>query len=276
MTMADPPGFDILSGAHPTSAPDPVLTSRPFAEPLDGDDYAERARRKARQEALEALGSSRFTNRELSRLDFGARLLDLAEDERVPLLERVKFMAIFAEMLDEFFQVRVVGAGGPGGGLGDHPLRRRPAARPSSSGPSASASSSWWPARTGSSSTSWCPQLAAGRDPALGLVLARRRRPALSGRRLPPPDVPGAHAARGRPLPPVPLHLEPLAQPGRRGRGPGHRRAPHRPGEGPAGLAPLRRDARRRARGPTGAGDRRPPRHPVPGHDDRPRTTSSG
>ncbi len=73
------------------------------------DDYAERARRKARQEAIEAIGPKRYTNRELSRLDFGARLLDLAADERVPLLERVKFMAIFAEMLDEFFQVRVAG-----------------------------------------------------------------------------------------------------------------------------------------------------------------------
>jgi polyphosphate kinase len=80
-----------------------------FGYEHQGDDYAERSRRKARQEAIEAVGPSRFTNRELSRLDFGARLLDLAEDGRVPLLERVKFMAIFAEMLDEFFQVRVSG-----------------------------------------------------------------------------------------------------------------------------------------------------------------------
>ncbi len=57
--------------------------------------------------AIESFGPSRFSNRELSRLDFGARLLDLAEDTSQPLLERVKFMAIFAELLDEFFQVRV-------------------------------------------------------------------------------------------------------------------------------------------------------------------------
>ncbi len=58
---------------------------------------------------IASFGYQRFTNRELSRLDFGARLLDLSEDDGVPLLERVKFMAIFSELLDEFFQVRVAG-----------------------------------------------------------------------------------------------------------------------------------------------------------------------
>ena len=56
---------------------------------------------------IEAFGYQRFTNREQSRLDFGGRLLDLAEDDGVPLLERTKFLAIFSELLDEFFQVRV-------------------------------------------------------------------------------------------------------------------------------------------------------------------------
>jgi polyphosphate kinase len=60
-------------------------------------------------EAISRFGSHRFANRELSRLDFGARLLDLAEDAMLPLLERVKFMAIFSDLLDEFFQVRVAG-----------------------------------------------------------------------------------------------------------------------------------------------------------------------
>jgi len=53
--------------------------------------------------------TARFANRELSWLDFADRLLDLAADERQPLLERVKFLAIFTEGLDEFFQVRVAG-----------------------------------------------------------------------------------------------------------------------------------------------------------------------
>ncbi len=51
----------------------------------------------------------RFFNSEVSWLDFGARLLELTDDDRLPLLERVKFLAIFAEGLDEFFQVRVAG-----------------------------------------------------------------------------------------------------------------------------------------------------------------------
>jgi len=54
-------------------------------------------------------GPSRFANRELSWLDFSERLLDLAQDSSLPVLERVKFLAIFAEGLDEFFQVRVAG-----------------------------------------------------------------------------------------------------------------------------------------------------------------------
>jgi polyphosphate kinase len=56
---------------------------------------------------IEAFGFQRFTNREQSRLDFGARLLDLAEDDGLPLMERAKFLAIFSELLDEFYQIRV-------------------------------------------------------------------------------------------------------------------------------------------------------------------------
>src|SRR5580658_6192966 len=57
---------------------------------------------------VRSLGPERFSSRELSRLEFGARLLDLAEDHMLPILDRCKFVAIFADMIDEFFQVRVV------------------------------------------------------------------------------------------------------------------------------------------------------------------------
>ncbi len=51
----------------------------------------------------------RYLNRELSWLDFNGRVLALAEDPGTPLLERAKFLGIFGQNLDEFFQVRVSG-----------------------------------------------------------------------------------------------------------------------------------------------------------------------
>ncbi len=56
-----------------------------------------------------ALPEDRYLNRELSWLDFNARVLALAADTSLPLLERAKFLAIFASNLDEFYMVRVAG-----------------------------------------------------------------------------------------------------------------------------------------------------------------------
>ncbi|SDT77530.1 RNA degradosome polyphosphate kinase [Actinoplanes derwentensis] len=77
------------------------------------------------------LPEDRFFNRELSWLDFNARVLALAEDPGSPLLERAKFLAIFASNLDEFYMVRVAGlkrrlsAGLPMRGGDRSPLRHQ-------------------------------------------------------------------------------------------------------------------------------------------------------
>ena len=76
-----------------------MLTPR-SALPIDNGGMATRTR----TEPVETL-----LNRELSHLEFHARVLELATDETAPLLERVRFCAIFSSNLDEFFQVRVAG-----------------------------------------------------------------------------------------------------------------------------------------------------------------------
>jgi polyphosphate kinase len=59
--------------------------------------------------AIELRNPSLYINRELSWLDFNERVLVLAQDESLPLIERLKFLAIFTTNLDEFFMIRVAG-----------------------------------------------------------------------------------------------------------------------------------------------------------------------
>jgi polyphosphate kinase len=64
---------------------------------------------QAQAEGVDLNDPALYDNRELSWLDFNDRVLQLAEDESLPLIERLKFLAIFVTNLDEFFMVRVAG-----------------------------------------------------------------------------------------------------------------------------------------------------------------------
>jgi polyphosphate kinase len=92
---------------------DPTAEERANGERATGERAAgERAADAPDLDAPPAeslLPDDRFFNRELSWLDFNARVLALAEDPKLPLLERAKFLAIFSGNLDEFYMVRVAG-----------------------------------------------------------------------------------------------------------------------------------------------------------------------
>lgn len=83
--------------------------TRPDENLWHSGDSAVGAPPAATPAAMTDLPEDRYLNRELSWLDFNARVLALADDNSLPLLERAKFLAIFASNLDEFYMVRVAG-----------------------------------------------------------------------------------------------------------------------------------------------------------------------
>ena len=94
-----------------STAPESPNYADELAEEIADEAYARAAEpdRATSPDALVELPPDRFLDRQASWLQFNERLLDLASDAEIPLLERARFLAIFSTNLDDFFMVRVAG-----------------------------------------------------------------------------------------------------------------------------------------------------------------------
>lgn len=104
---------DEITTAQPSSTTDGQSRRMPSANDRAQEKHAvpsaPPAVTAASAQLTDSLPDDRYFNRELSWQDFNARVLALSEDPSQPLLERTKFIAIFASNLDEFYMVRVAG-----------------------------------------------------------------------------------------------------------------------------------------------------------------------